>query len=150
MTNVTIFGRPFVKRLAACCRSVVCLSCPVCDVGVLWPNGWMDQDETWWRGGRPRSRPYCVRWGPSSSLPKGAQPPIFCSCIVAERLDDQDVTWHGGRPQPRPHCVRWGQLPPKGGTAPNFRSMSVVANGWIDQDATWCGGRPRPRRHCVR
>ena len=25
----------------------VCLSCPVCDVGALWPNGWMDQDETW-------------------------------------------------------------------------------------------------------
>ena len=20
--------------------------CPVCDVGVFWPNGWMDQDET--------------------------------------------------------------------------------------------------------
>ena len=28
----------------------VCLSCPVlslCDVGVLWPNDWTDQDETW-------------------------------------------------------------------------------------------------------
>ena len=24
-----------------------CLSCrSVCDVGALWPNGWMDQDET--------------------------------------------------------------------------------------------------------
>jgi len=22
-----------------------CHVCPVCDVGVLWPNGWMDQDE---------------------------------------------------------------------------------------------------------
>jgi len=21
--------------------------CPVCNVGVLWPNRWMDQDETW-------------------------------------------------------------------------------------------------------
>jgi len=30
-----------------------CLSCPVCDVGALWPNGWMDQDETW-HGGRHR------------------------------------------------------------------------------------------------
>jgi len=29
--------------------------CPVCDVGVLWPNGWTDQDETW-RAGRPRPR----------------------------------------------------------------------------------------------
>jgi len=30
-----------------------CLSCPsVCDVGVLWPNGWLDQDESW-LAGRP-------------------------------------------------------------------------------------------------
>jgi len=28
--------------LLDCCLSV----CPVCDVGVLWANGWMDQDET--------------------------------------------------------------------------------------------------------
>ena len=30
--------------------------CPVlsaCNIGVLWPNGWMDQDETW-HGGRPQ------------------------------------------------------------------------------------------------
>jgi len=35
-----LFGRPFVKRLALCHQTVVCLSClSVCDVGVLWPNG---------------------------------------------------------------------------------------------------------------
>jgi len=47
---VCVFGQPFVKRFALCYQTVVCLSvchvCPVCDVGVLWPNGWMDQDET--------------------------------------------------------------------------------------------------------
>jgi len=32
-----VFGRPFVKQFALCYRTVVCLSCPVCDVGVLWP-----------------------------------------------------------------------------------------------------------------
>jgi len=32
---------------------------------LLWPNGWMDQDATWY-GGRPRTRRHCVRWGPSS------------------------------------------------------------------------------------
>ena len=32
-------------------------SCP------LWPNGWMDEDDTWY-GSRPR--PHCVRWGTSS------------------------------------------------------------------------------------
>ena len=35
---------------------------------VLWPNGWMDQDATWY-GGRPRPWPHCVRWGLLS--PKG-------------------------------------------------------------------------------
>ena len=58
-----------------------CLS--VCDVGVLWPNSWMDQDETW-HGGRPWPRPYCVRWGPSFPSPsKGTAAlqflaPVFC------------------------------------------------------------------------
>jgi len=42
-----VFGRPFVKRFALCFMTVVC---PVCDVGVLWPNDWMDQDETWHGG----------------------------------------------------------------------------------------------------
>jgi len=49
-----VLGRPFVKRFAILCyraRYPVCLS--VCDVGVPWPNGWMDQDETW-HAGRPR------------------------------------------------------------------------------------------------
>jgi len=56
--------------------------CPVlsvCDVGVLWLNGWMDQDATWYSG-KPRPRPRCVRWGPSS--PKGAQHPNFWSMSV--------------------------------------------------------------------
>jgi len=47
--NVFVFGQPFVKRFALCYRTAVlsvCLSCPVCNVGVLWPNGWMDQDAT--------------------------------------------------------------------------------------------------------
>ena len=32
---------------------------------LLWLNGWMDEDATWYRS-RPRSRPHCVRRGPSS------------------------------------------------------------------------------------
>jgi len=31
----------------------------VCDVDVLWLNGWMHQDETW-HGGRPQPQPHCV------------------------------------------------------------------------------------------
>ena len=109
---------------------------------------------------------------------------------------DPDATWYGGRPRPRPHCARWRpsspRLPPKkGGTAPNFRPMSIVVktvgwikmpfgmelglgpgyivldsftpqqppildpclfwpNGWMDQDGTWHGGGPWSRPHCAR
>jgi len=69
------------KRFALCYRTIVCPVClSVCDVGVLWPNGWMDQHETW-HGGRPRPRPpHCVRWGPSSLRKKGLSLPIFGLC----------------------------------------------------------------------
>jgi len=55
---------------------------------LLWLNGWMDHDATWY-GGKPQPRRLCVRWGRSSSL-KGAQPPVFVPCLlwaVAKRLD---------------------------------------------------------------
>ena len=37
-------GVRYKQRFALCYRTVV-LS--VSNVGVLWPNGWMDQDATW-------------------------------------------------------------------------------------------------------
>ena len=50
----TNFGMIFWATVCKSVRpmlSVRCLSvCPVCDVGVLWPNGWTDQDETWRAG----------------------------------------------------------------------------------------------------
>jgi len=55
------------KRFALCYRTVV-LSCPVCDVGAVWPNGWTDQDETW-HAGRPRPWPHFAGWRPSSLSP---------------------------------------------------------------------------------
>ena len=74
-------GEPFYKRTPkngspyAVRPLSVCLSClSVCDVRVLWPNGWTDQDETW-HAGRPRPWPHCVRWGPSSPFQRGPQPP---------------------------------------------------------------------------
>jgi len=59
-----VIGRPFVKRFVLSYQTIVSLSClsvcPVCDVVVLWPNGWMVQDETW-HAGRSRPWPHCVR-----------------------------------------------------------------------------------------
>jgi len=72
--------RPFVKQFALPYPTVVSpvpLPCPVppclsvCDVGVLWPNGWIDQAKTW-HGGRPESMRHCVRLGPSSPPAKNS------------------------------------------------------------------------------
>jgi len=53
---------------------------------LLWPNGWMDQDATWY-GGRHRPRPHCVRWGPSSPGPKmgHSSSSLFRPCLAAKR-----------------------------------------------------------------
>jgi len=57
-----------------------CLSClsvlSVCDAGVLWPNGWMAQDETW-HGGRPQ--PGHIVLDGTQLHPKGghSSPPSF-------------------------------------------------------------------------
>jgi len=40
---------------------------PIFGPCLLWPNGSIHQDTTWY-GGRPRPRRHCVRWGPSSPL----------------------------------------------------------------------------------
>ena len=84
-----LVGRPFVKRFALYYGTVVCpvsLSClSVCSVGVLRPNGRMDQDAIWY-GRRPRPRPNCVRWGvgdPAPPTERGTAPPTFRSPISA-------------------------------------------------------------------
>jgi len=65
-------------------RCPVCLFCPVCDVGVLWPNGLMD-DETW-HGGRSRApATLCYRWGPSS--PQRGTRNFRPMSVVAKQLD---------------------------------------------------------------
>jgi len=66
--------------------------------------------------------------------PKGAQPPVFGSCLFwPNDFMDEGDSWYGSRPRPRPYCVRRGpssQLPRETGTAdPHFpaRPMSIVA-----------------------
>ena len=115
-------------------RCPVCPLLSVCNVGLLWPNGWMDQDETW-HGGRPRPWPYCVRWGPSSLSPKGHSPQIFGPCLLWPKgWMDQDSTWYGGSPRPKRHCVRWWlSSAPKKGTQPPISAHVYCGQmaGWI-------------------
>jgi len=146
---------------------------------LLWPNGWMDEDATWY-GGTPRPKRLCVRWRPAP-LPKkggGGPSPILGPCpLWPNSWVNQDGTWYRGGPWPRPRYARQGpsslpkkvaETPPqfsahfycgqtvgcikmplgmeaglspgnfvldrdpapppqKGGSAPNFQSMSIVA-----------------------
>ena len=92
---------------------------------LLWPNGCMDQDATWY-GGRPWPTRHCVRRGLSSPSRKGGTAPNFWPMsVVAKRLDGL-----------RCHLVAQATLcsmgtssPQKKGTLtpPNFWPMSIVA-----------------------
>ena len=102
----------------------------VCNVGVLWPNGWnfwIDQNKTL-HGDRPRPRPHCVGWELIS--PKGHSPPPQFSAHVC---CGQTVGWIktplGTEVGLGPgHIVLDGDpTAPKGAPHPNFRPMSVVA-----------------------
>jgi len=108
---------------------------------LLWPNGWMHQDATWYGCG-PQPMGLCVRWRPTPLPKKGAEPPNFCPCLLwPNGWTDQDGTWHGDRPWSSPHCAGWGHSsPPKKGAKRLDASMCHLV--W------WYGGRPQPRRLC--
>ena len=106
---------------------------PVCNVGVLWPNGCMDQDEIW-HGGRPQPRPHGVTWGPSFPPQKGHSPQFsahVCCGQTAEwikmplgmkvGLGPGDVVLDGT------------QMPPKKGHSPQFSEHVYCGQtaGWI-------------------
>jgi len=102
---------------------------PIFGPFLLWPNGWMHQDATWY-GARPQPMGLCVRWGPSPLPKKGAQtPPNFRQILLCQTA--------GCRPQPTWLCVRWGpSYPPEQRAHPpplSFWPMFIVAkrlNGW--------------------
>jgi len=81
----TVFGRPFEKRLALCYRTVVC---PVCNVGVLWPNGWTDQVKLSMQVLVGVGPGHIVLDGDPAPLTTGAQLPVFDPCLL----------WPNGRP----------------------------------------------------
>ena len=112
------------------------LSHPLFGPYPLRPNGFIDQDATWY-GGRPRPRRLCVRWGHRSPPQKrGGAPQIFGPCLLwLTGQMDQDGTWHGGRLRPKRLCVRWGPSPPlqKGGAPLKFSAHVYCGQtaGWI-------------------
>ena len=105
----------------------LCPVCPVCNVGVLWPNGWMDQDATWHEGG---PWPIVLHGDPVSPRGGGTASPIFSPCLLwPNGWMDQDAT--GVRLQGPGHIVLDGDptLPRKNGhsSSPTVRPMSIMA-----------------------
>jgi len=99
-----------------------CPVCPVCDVGILWSNGCIYQDVTWY-GGRPRPRPHWVRWGLSSCpLPqRGTAPNVRPMSVVSKQLDgSRRHLVQRYRRRPRPHCVIWGPITERDTAAPKY------------------------------
>ena len=101
---------------------------------VLCPNGFMDQDATWY-GGRPQPRPHCVTWRPSP-------PPIFGPC--PNDCCDQMTGWIkmplGTDADLGPgHIVLDGGPPPllrKGAQQPPFFSAHVCCGQTVPISAT--------------
>jgi len=122
---------------------------------LLWPNGCMDQDATWY-GGRFQPTRHCVRWGPSSPPLKGHSPQFSANVRCGHTAGwtkmplGMEVGLGPG------DCVRWGHSYPqeKGHTHSTQFLAHVYCGqtaGWMKiEDATWYGSRPRPRPHCIR
>jgi len=49
---------------------------------LLWPNGWIDEDATWY-GCRPPRRSHCIRRVPSAPRKGHSTPPLRPMSIVA-------------------------------------------------------------------
>jgi len=61
---------------------------------LLWLNGWMDQDATWY-GGKCRPRRRCVTWSRSSHPKRGTALLVFGSCLLwLNGWTDEDATWY--------------------------------------------------------
>ena len=72
---------------------------PILGPYLLRLNGWMDEDVTWY-GGRPWPKWHCIRWGPSSTHPRGtaALPNFFGPCLLwPNGCMDQDASWYADR-----------------------------------------------------
>jgi len=126
-------------------------SSPLFSAHVLWPNGWMDQDATWY-GGRPRPRPHCVKWKPSSPPPKAAQHPHFSVHVYCGQMYKWIRTPLSMEVGLGPGHIVLHEDPapsPKKEKPPILGLCLLWRNRWRDQTANWYGGRPRPRPHCV-
>jgi len=153
------------KQFILCYRNVVCPVClSIClsvlcylsvnNVGVLWPNSWMDQDETW-HGDRPRPGNIVLGVDSAPTLQNGHIPPFLvhvCCRLMAGWIKVPLGAEVGLGPG---NIVVDGDpvvSPQKGVTAPPtpiFGPFLLCPNGWMHQGVTWYVCRPLTRPHCA-
>jgi len=123
---------------------------PIFGPRLLWPNGCMDQDATWY-GCRPRPTRHCVRWGPKLPSLQGHSPQFSANVHCGQTAGWTKMP-HGMEVGLDPgDCVRWEpSYPPEKRAHPPLFGPSCLLwlNGWMNEDATWYGSRRRPR-HCI-
>jgi len=111
---------------------------------LLRPNGWMDQDATWYAG-----RPHCARWGPNSPQRKGGTAPQFSAYVCCGQMVGCIKMPLGTMAGLGPGNTKMRtQFHPPRVTAPNFQSMSVLAKWLHGSRCHLVRGRPRPRPVC--
>jgi len=127
-----IFGRPFVKRFAACYQAVVCLSC-LSVMSCLSCQSCLSV--TFVHCGQTVGRikmPLGMEVGLgirnivfdvdlASLIKKGHthSHPICGPCLLwPNGRMDENAAWYGSRPRLRPHCSRRGPSSRERGTAP--------------------------------
>ena len=108
---------------------------PIFGPFLLWPNGWMHQDATWY-GGRSRPKPHCAVWAPSSPPTKMGHSPQFLPhvyCGQTAGWTKMPLGMHTGH-IPGEFVLDGDPAPPrKKGTAPTQFSAHV----YCGQTAGW-------------
>jgi len=116
--NVPSFSRPaFWEKVCKTVRPMLsdhCLSvCPVCNVGLLWSNGSVDQDETWY-GGRPRLRQHCYI---GTQLPQKRR---LKEALPLQKREGHSIPHFSAHVGPGHIVLDGDPAPPKGHSPPLF------------------------------
>jgi len=124
---------------------------------LLSPNGWMDQDGTWY-GGKPQPRRLCVRWGPSFPSTKGAQSPQFSANVHCGQTTEWTKVALGMEVDLGPGDLVFDGDPATPRTEGTPTTTQFLAHVYCGQAAGWMktplgtevdfGQGPRP--HCIR